>query len=162
MFKPSILKLIVLLSAQVVWAAAVLYGAAAALPVFLLQLWAFYRTPELHISAQKYVAIVVVGLSIDLIMEFSGLVSFRDDHIVDFPVWLALLWMSFTLTLFTLLKLLKNSWLVVVFFSTGATFAYVGGAKLGAATITNAPVYVATLIVLWALYPFIWRKVDNL
>jgi len=92
MFKPSILKIIVLLGAQVVWASAVFYGALVALPLFLLQLWAFYRTPELHLSVQKYVAIVVSGLLIDLTLELIGLVSFRNDqffcvpHLVSFDL----------------------------------------------------------------------------
>lgn len=162
MLKPSVLKLFVLLSAQAVWVAAVLYGALAALPFFGLQLWAFSRTPELHFSAQKYVVIVSMGLLVDLSLAFSGLVSLRNDSFVAFPVWLALLWMSFVLTIFTLLKLLKKTWLSVLVFSVGGVLAYLGGAKLGAATIINPPVYLVTLIILWALYPLFWRKVANL
>lgn len=158
MSESRILTLVVLFAGQAVWAAAVLYGVFAVLPFFLLQLWVFARTPALHIGIPKYVAIVVVGLLVDFTMEFAGLVSFRNDSAFAFPAWLVLLWVSFALTVLPLLNLCKTIWQTMLLFCVGGTLAYVGGAKLGAATIQQPEAYWTILATLWLFYPLLWRK----
>lgn len=155
------MKWALLLLAQAVWFAAVLLGAAWALPLALAQLVLLSFAPTLRFPVRVYVLIILSGLSVDYFLQAMQWIAFRPDPLfadlsLPLPAWLIVLWCSFALTVKPLSELVSSSLLRALLFAGGGAAAYYAGVRLGAAEILNYYAYFSVLILIWMLFPGIW------
>lgn len=158
---PLVLGLLIGLSAQATWWAAVLYGNFAASMALLLQL-------SLQLLLQRFVravqfdtvkfALVVTGsgLLLDAVTVATGAASFRDGALIGIPLWLVLLWLSFALSLPGLWQWLTRQRQQMLSLAIAGPLAYLAGAQLGAVSIVRPGLYAVLLLSGWLLLPWIW------
>lgn len=155
------MKWALLLLAQAVWFAAVLLGAAWALPLTLAQLALLPFSPALRFPPLVYVVIIITGLAVDYFLQAMQWIAFRPDPLfadlpLPLPVWLIVLWCSFALTVKPLSELVSSSFLRALLFAGGGAAAYYAGARLGAAEILNYYAYFSVLTFIWMIFPGLW------
>ncbi len=147
--------------AQAVWWAAILTGAAIASALLLVQAALHWHAGGRQAFPWRLPLLVAAsGLLFDALAVATGLVQFRAPVFFGLPLWLAVLWLSFALTVPSLFRLLPNHTLRVLLFACAGPLAYVGGAALGAADVLHHAPYVLLLVAGWVLLPLGWWRVN--
>jgi len=137
------------------WAACVAFGnrgALLALLVFvpLQALWpARRRTREWLLVCGFSIA----GIAMDAGCQAIGLLSFTGQLVLGIPLWLVVLWLLFSGTLFHSLAFLQQRLLLAAIVgATAGPLSYLAGMRLGAATTTHDAWTVALAMApAWAL-----------
>lgn len=78
--------------------------------------------------------VVVLGLGMDTYLAWKGVLNLTPGEIYSVypPLWLVLLWLSFSCTLrFSLKTIVSNIWLAVPLGALGGAGSYLAGAELG-------------------------------
>jgi hypothetical protein len=114
----------------------------------------------------KVISLVLVGLLVDSLHLSMGTFSAQSS---GFPLWLALLWCQFVVSLNHSLHWLvsKPLWVVGLFGAVGGTSSYMAGAKAGALQLGGSVEATAlTLFVAWGvvltLLVLAYRQLDPL
>jgi len=143
---------------QIGWFACVL-GAARGLPWlgtgFALAVvgWHLWRAPRGGVEAKLVLAAMAVGSTFDAAMQASGSLAFVNGHWLASlgPHWMTALWALFGMTLNVTLRWLKGRWLLCALLGAVAgPLSFVGGAKLGAATLVDPTLALGLLAIGWA------------
>jgi hypothetical protein len=149
---------------QIGWFACVL-GAARQIPwlgvIIVLAIVAWHllqaRQPKSELIL-LLIALLIGGLFDQMLLSFN-LVSYQAHgwnsalgHSNIVPAWILALWLAFVTTLNVSLRWLRGKWLVAILFGAiGGPLAYMGAAKLGAATLNALPASYIALSVGWAI-----------
>lgn len=143
-----------LVTFQAAWFLGVIFHDLAMVPMALLLCLHFYFTPERKADLAVLLAVLPLGLVIDGGLIFSGTVDFAGGW--AFPVWLILLWGHFCLSLNHGLRWLWSlpKGVIVLFGVVGGPMTYWGGAKLGAAVVSEPAIAFAAMAVAWGVIMF--------
>jgi len=112
-------------------------------------LWSPLRKADL----QMMCVLLIMGLIIDGLISYAGVVSYRVDG-VPIPFWLAVIWLALAILPHHSLRWLKGRPLLSsLFAAVGGPLAYWAGVKAGSATF-NATLFssLALLAIVWALF----------
>jgi hypothetical protein len=135
---------------QLSWFCAAFYTANATLLILALLAIHFVISPS-RLSDAKLLVLMLVGVAVDSVHFELGTFS-SGEH--PFPVWLALLWCMFLVSLNHSLNWLvdKSLWLLAGFGAIGGTSSYIAGIKAGALQ-TDWPFewVIITLLFSWGL-----------
>ena len=121
-------------------------------------LWSPLRKADL----QMMCVLLIMGLIIDGLISYAGVVSYRVDG-VPIPFWLAVIWLALAILPHHSLRWLKGRPLLSsLFAAVGGPLAYWAGVKAGSATF-NAPLFssLTLLAIVWALFWPIAMSVAN-
>jgi hypothetical protein len=140
---------------QACWFCAAFYTEQAALWMLVIVALHFWLSPSRR-GDLKVLMLVSVGVFADSLHLNLG--TFTVQHSL-FPLWLALLWCMFILTLNHSLQWLiyKPLWLIALFGGVGGASSYIGGIKAGALQSTLPIEWLAAILfAAWALlFPLI-------
>lgn len=114
--------------------------------------------------------VAALGLGMDSFLAWYGILNFRPGEIFNLypPVWLMVLWISFSCTLrFSLKTIISKLWLAVPLGGLGGAGSYIAGAKLGVLELgadlsSSGPVLVGVWACLFALFSVGNRLFDEL
>jgi hypothetical protein len=144
---------------QIGWFACVL-GAAKGLPwlgttvaVFVVG-WHLWLAPQRRVEAKLLLAAMLLGSGFDAAMQATDSLAFVNGHWLAGlgPHWMTALWALFATNLNVVLRWLKGRWLLCVLLGAIAgPLSFVGGAKLGAATLVDPGLALGLLAAGWAV-----------
>ncbi|MDW3095456.1 MAG: DUF2878 domain-containing protein [Gammaproteobacteria bacterium] len=148
------------LGLQATWAACA-YGATHSIPNLGVIVGIFYIALHMMLTKTRrqdlliILAVSLIGISIDHINTYLGLMSFSNENIATFviPSWLITLWVVFSLMLPHSLNWLGNNMkLAFLLGGLGGSSSYWLGHKLGALTLSE-PLLLSILILFieWAI-----------
>ena len=158
------------LGLQITWAACA-YGATHSQPNLGLLIAVFYIVLHMFFSKSRkqdlltLLCVGLIGIFLDHINTYLGLVSFNDSNVTHsvIPLWLISLWLVFSLTLPYILGWLeKKPWLAFFLGGAGGSSSYWLAHKLGA-IILYEPLAISTSIYFlqWAIFlPIAYRILD--
>ncbi len=103
-----------------------------------------------RVSATVLLPTVLIGCSVDAVLQFFGLMAFTTPHL--FPIWLSLLWLNFAIAMNLSLRWLEQCfWCAAIGGSIAFPLNYAVGERLGAVAFTAPyPLVLGTLAALWA------------
>jgi Protein of unknown function (DUF2878) len=154
---------------QVGWFACVL-GAARQLPwlgvfvVLAIVAWHLSqaRQPKSEVIL-LLIALLIGGLFDQMLLSFN-LVNYQAHgwSIAVVPAWILALWAVFVTVLNVSLRWMRGKWLVAILLGAiGGPLAYMGAAKLGAATLNAIPASYIALSVGWAILTPLLLKISE-
>jgi len=144
---------------QIGWFACVL-GAARGLPwlgtgvACGVLAWHLWRAPRGGIEARLVLAAVLIGSAFDAAMLATGSLVFVNGLWAPLlgPHWLTALWALFAMTLNVAMRWLKGRWLLcAVLGAIAGPLSFVGGSKLGAATLVDPTLALGLLAAGWVV-----------
>lgn len=144
---------------QVGWFACVL-GAAHGLPwlgtsvALAVVGWHLWRAPRGRVEARLLLAAVLIGSAFDAAMQATGSLVFVNGHWLAGlgPHWMTGLWALFATNLNVVLRWLKGRWMLCALLGAVAgPLSFVGGSRLGAATLAEPTLALGLLALGWAL-----------
>ncbi|MEM7019851.1 MAG: DUF2878 domain-containing protein [Pseudomonadota bacterium] len=124
-------------------------GPAYAAAIIILHL-SLVRIPKLE--GQLILLAGIYGLCADSLLASMGRVSYNSGVLIEgaAPYWIIALWMLFATTLNIAFHWLKRRYLLAtVLGAISGPLAYLGGEKLGAATLVNPSVALFALALIW-------------
>lgn len=156
------------ISFQACWWIAALYTQQAALAMIVLLLIHFGLSPSKKLDS-KIILLAVMGIAIDQLL-ISTLVLSVGQSIV--PLWLALLWAKFCVSLNHSLRWLvtMNKWLVSLIGALFGSLSYIAAWRLGAlSTPLTWQAFLLIEMALWALLmplfcwltTYIWKQEEG-
>jgi hypothetical protein len=144
---------------QLSWFACVI-GAAKDLPwlgviiTFIFVIWHLSRAKIAHQELLLLVCALVLGGLFDQTMQSLNLISYQ-AHLWSealIPAWILALWLAFSCTLNVSLRWMRGKHLIAIIFGLiGGPLAYIGAAKLGAASIIQTPQSLIAISIGWAI-----------
>lgn len=144
---------------QIGWFACVL-GAARGWPwlgttvALAVVAWHLWRAPRGGVEAKLVLAAMAIGSTFDAAMQATASLAFVNGHWLAGlgPHWMTALWALFGMTLNVTLRWLKGRWMLCALLGAIAgPLSFVGGAKLGAATLVDPTLALGLLAVGWAV-----------
>lgn len=128
----SKLKIINAVGFQLCWFACVLGGSLWALPAVLaFMIW--HRQVATKAEWLFISILSLCGIALDTLWYQLGIFSFDSYTMPIIPVWLALLWLAFSATLFHSLQIVFSKvWLIVPLAAISAPISYYAGERFGA------------------------------
>lgn len=116
-----------------------------------------YLTPQFTRDLRLMVILLFTGMILDGGLKYIGFFSFSADHF-PIPLWLMVIWLTLaTLPNHSLGWLKNRPYWSAVLASLGGPAAYLGGARLGAASLNWDPWF--SLVILGLLWGLTWPAV---
>jgi Protein of unknown function (DUF2878) len=154
---------------QIGWFACVL-GAARQLPwlgvlvVLAIVAWHLWQARQPKVEVILLLIALLIGGLFDQMLLSLNLVSYQahgwSSTLV--PAWILALWAVFVTVLNVSLRWMRGKWLVAILFGAiGGPLAYMGAAKLGAATLNALPASYIALSIGWAILTPLLLKVSE-
>jgi Protein of unknown function (DUF2878) len=154
---------------QIGWLACVL-GAARQLPwlgvgmVLAIVAWHLWQARLPKSEAILLLIALFIGGLFDQMLLSLNLVSYQAHGwgAALVPAWILALWLVFVTTLNVSLRWMRGKWLVAILFGAiGGPLAYMGAAKLGAATLNALPRSYIALSLGWAILTPLLLKISE-
>ena len=125
--------------------------------LFVITHFAFFSKHRLH-DLKTMLLISVIGVSIDSFLLHQELMWVARYNHIGAPVWLILLWVSFSLTFpYALQYFKKHSYAAPIFGGLGFLFSYLAPSVFGIVNLTTQGKWV--LAIIWAfLFPILVKK----
>ncbi|HEU4459404.1 MAG TPA: DUF2878 domain-containing protein [Methylibium sp.] len=148
-----------LVATQLGWFACVL-GAAHGQPwlgtatAVLVVAWHLGRAPRGRVEARLVLATILLGSSFDAALQATGALAFVGGHWLPGlgPHWMTALWALFAVTLNVLLRWLHGRWaLCALLGAIAGPLSFAGGARLGAATLSEPVLALGLIGAGWAV-----------
>ena len=142
---------------QLLWVTSVLGAANAVLwpstIVIFLILFVFLITKFTHKENLKFVIYsLFFGFIIDSLLASTGLIEYKYNFGITYlaPIWILYLWAGFALTFnHSMAWMFKNKTMATIFIGIGSPLSYFSAEKLNAIEISNLPVTLILISVLW-------------
>lgn len=115
--------------------------------------WHLGRAPRGRVEVRLVLAAMAIGSTFDAAMQATGSLAFVNGHWLAGlgPHWMTALWALFGMTLNVTLRWLKGRWwLCALLGAIAGPLSFVGGARLGAATLVEPTLALGLLAVGWA------------
>jgi Protein of unknown function (DUF2878) len=154
---------------QIGWFSCVL-GAAKQLPwlgvlvVLAIVAWHLWQAQQAKSEVILLLIALLIGGLFDQMLLSLNLVSYQSHGwgTALVPAWILALWAVFTTVLNVSLRWMRGRWLIAVLFGAiGGPLAYMGAAKLGAATLNAVPASYIALSLGWAILTPLLLKVSE-